>query len=255
MSALELVISDGIARLIINRPARKNALNSEMWTEIPLLLNQATGVRALAVQSSTAGLFSAGADINEYRENAGNSEWGFESQARVCRALSALRTFEAPTFALVGGPCFGGGAGIASACDFRIATKSATFAITPTKLGMLYPYEEMVHLIDLVGVTVAKRILYSGVEFSASWALQVGFVDDVVAELDLYKCFDDRINDLAVVSLVAVRNTKKMFARISSGIRSEDEIARKAIVESLKSADHLKGLNAFLERRPAKFRD
>ncbi len=253
MTDLELVISDGIARLIINRPERKNALNSEMWAEIPRLLDQASGVRALAVQSSTPGLFSAGADINEYRENAGNSEWGFESQARVGRALSALRAFEAPTFALVDGPCFGGGAGIASACDFRIATEGATFAITPTKLGMLYPYEEMVHLVDLVGVTVAKRIIYSGAAFTASWALKVGFVDDVVADSDLYSAFQSRISDLAVVSLEAVRNTKKMFARISSGIRIEDDVARSAIVEALKSADHLEGLNAFLERRPAKF--
>ena len=89
MSDLELVISDGIARLIINRPSRKNALSSEMWAEIPLLLKEASGVRALAVQSATAGVFSAGADINEYRENAGNSEWGFESQARIGRAFSA----------------------------------------------------------------------------------------------------------------------------------------------------------------------
>ena len=255
MTDLELVISDGIARLIINRPSRKNALSSEMWAEIPRLLKEASGVRALAVQSATAGVFSAGADINEYRENAGNSEWGFESQARIGRAFSALRAFEAPTFALVDGPCFGGGAGIASACDFRIATESATFAITPTKLGMLYPYEEMVHLVDLVGVTVAKRILYSGATFTASWALRVGFVDDVVADADLYKSFDARIADLAVVSAAAVRNTKKMFARITSGVRVEDEIARLAIVEALESADHLEGLNAFLERRQAKFSD
>jgi len=250
---LTLMIKDDVAHLVINRPDRKNALNAEMWSQIPHLLADVKGVHALAIESATPGIFSAGADINEYRENAGDSTWGYESQVRVGEALTAIRSFPAPTFALVDGPCFGGGSGIASACDFRIATARSTFAITPTKLGMLYPYEEMVHLVDLVGITVAKQILYSGASFTAEWAQGVGFVDEVVSESELYEAFKRRISDLSVVSSEAVRNTKRLFSRISAGIRVEDEVAREAILAALESADHLEGLNAFLERRPPIF--
>ena len=113
-----------------------------MWDEIPKKVTQAassSGVRVLVVRSSSDGVFSAGADIGEYRDHIGDVAWGIDNQERVSRGTRALRESPLPVIAAVDGPAFGAGAGLVVSCDIRLATRRSSFAITPAKLGMVSP--------------------------------------------------------------------------------------------------------------------
>src|SRR5271168_4513069 len=133
-----LEIAPPIARLILNRPGRLNALNLAIWDAIPTLLEAATAdpeVKVLVVSGTDASAFAAGADIAEFEAimAAGTADDYFNRMSRATRALAA---FPKPTIAVIQGPCFGGACSVALCCDFRFADNSARFGITPARLGI-----------------------------------------------------------------------------------------------------------------------
>ena len=245
-----------VAYIKIDRPEKRNALTQAMWAAIaPMIdqLNSDLSIRLIVVGSSSPGVFSAGADIGEYRHHVGDLEWGADSQRVVGAALAAVAQAHAPTLAAIDGPCFGGGAGIAVACDFRIATRSATFAITPAKLGMVYEFGALVALVDLVGPAQAKKILFTGETFDATQAERMGFVDSVVGDSDLEAATEAFAAGLVKTSGMSARIMKEAIQRIMSGHREECAETDEFVNRALRSADYHEGVSAFIERRPPVF--
>ena len=111
---IRLEVHGVAAHLVLDRPDRRNALTQAMWRAIPMLVQEAeaSGARVLVVRSSTPGIFSAGADIGEYRDSIGDVEWGVANQERVSDGTAALRASSVPVIAAVDGPAFGAGAGL-----------------------------------------------------------------------------------------------------------------------------------------------
>lgn len=256
MNELRVEITGPLATVIIDRPAKRNALTQQMWDELAVLARtvaEREDVRAVAFRSADPGVFSAGADIAEYRAHVGDVEWGLASQARVARALGSIRALAVPTFAVITGACVGGGAGIALACDFRLAGESAFFAITPARLGLVFPHEDIAALVDLVGATAAKRILFTGARFDASWALQNGFVDEVHPDSELEATITRWSAELDAVSPDSVRSMKSIISFVQQGVRNETAETRQLIEAALRGDDHREGVSAFLEGRPARF--
>ena len=113
---LRLVREGAIARLLIDRADKRNAMNQAMWLQVPLLLAEAEAdpaVRVIVLQSATGGMFCAGADIGElmtYRESA---DWLGANQAAINAAQYALTRAVVPTLAFIDGDCVGGGCGLA----------------------------------------------------------------------------------------------------------------------------------------------
>lgn len=247
-----------VAYLTIDRPEKRNALTQAMWTDVPRIIakfNEDSSIRLIVLRSSTPGIFSAGADISEYRLHAGDLRWSADSQRVVGAALRAVQEAKAPTLAAVDGPCFGGGAGLAVACDFRISTRSATFAITPAKLGMVYPYGALVALVDLVGPTHAKRILFTGETFNSAQAAQMGLVDMIVEDSDLNSAIHSFAAGLLTTSGMSARIMKEAIRLIMSGVREESAQTDEFVDRALRSADYHEGVSAFIERRPPVFGD
>ncbi len=179
---LRLERDDHVVSLILNRAERANAFTEEMWDGLPALVEQAgamaaDGARVLVVRSAAERAFSAGADLEEYRAHADDAEWGLGNHDRVTRALDAVRDSALPTVAVIAGACVGGGAGLAVACDLRVCSDDSVFAITPARLGLVYPYADTLALVQLVGPSAARRMLLTGARFDAAWALRVGLVD------------------------------------------------------------------------------
>jgi enoyl-CoA hydratase/carnithine racemase len=169
-----------IGRILIDRPEKRNAFNQEMWEQFPVLLGAALidrAIRVVIVQSSTPGIFCAGADITELMAHKDNAAWLDANQAAINRTQHELARFSKPTIAFINGDCVGGGCGIALACDIRVATAASRIGITPAKLGLVYPLHDTKLLVDLVGSGQAKKMLFTGELISAQEAHRIGLIE------------------------------------------------------------------------------
>ena len=176
-----------IAHLLIDRAAKRNAFNQKMWDLFPQLLAQAMAdpaIHVLVVRAAEAdSAFCAGADIGEFASGARDPQWRAANQAAINRVQLELARAAKPTVAFVEGDCVGGGCGIALACDFRVAGPKARFGITPAKLGLVYPLHDTKLLVDLVGPSQAKRILFTGALLPAAEAQVATLRDQLKAIL------------------------------------------------------------------------
>jgi enoyl-CoA hydratase/carnithine racemase len=252
---LRLEAEDGIAQLIIDRADKRNAFNQSMWERFPELLAEAMadpGVRLLMLRSADPGIFSAGADIEEFSTGARDAEWRRRNQAAIRRAQFELARAPKPTIALVEGACVGGGCGLAIACDLRVAGSRARFGITPARLGLVYSLHDTKLLVDLVGPSQAKRILFTGALLDPVEAARIGLVDlvsdDPAAEAEALAA------SIAAASPHSVGASKAMIRRILDGQVEDDEETRRAFDAAFEGEDFDEGVSAFLAKRTPQFR-
>jgi enoyl-CoA hydratase/carnithine racemase len=258
MNSPLLLTRDGaVATVTINRPARLNALTYAMFAEFPELLKEAAalpGLRALVLRGAGTRAFSAGADISEFETTRMTREQTAVYDGAVLAAEEAVAAFPVPTIAAVHGHCYGGGCALAIACDVRFAAAGARFAITPAKLGIVYPLGGTKRLVDLVGPSRAKIILMSGADYSAARAQAFGLADEVFPDP---AALDTGVRDftdlLAARSGVTQRAVKVTVARILDGTTRDDEVQAELRAAALASPDYAEGVRAFLERRPPAF--
>lgn len=250
-----LLDRDGhVATLTINRPDRLNALTFAMFVRLPLLLAEVAAVgdvRALVLRGAGTKSFSAGADISEFESARSTREQAAAYDDAVLAAEEALATFPAPTIAAIGGYCYGGGCGLALACDVRFAAPAARFAITPAKLGLVYPLRSTKRLVDAVGPSRAKLILMAGTDVDAGRAAELGLVDELADDLD--RAVREFTAVLASRSGVTQRAVKQTVARILDGVTTDDEAHAELRASALAAPDYAEGIRAFLERRPPAF--
>lgn len=251
-AGLRAEVDGPVATLVLDRPARRNALTRTMWQALPgVLEGLATrpGVRALLV-TGAGRTFSAGADIAELSEVYADPDDADAYHAGTVAAEEALAAFPYPTVAVVHGACVGGGCQLAVACDLRFAAHDARFGITPAKLGVVYAAVPTVRLAGLVGPARAKYLLFSGELVTAERAERFGLVDEVLPAAEL----DDRARGFAL--LLAKRSPQTIGAvKAALGVPPQEAAAAVAPWEreSRTAPDVLEGLTAFLERREPRF--
>ena len=246
----------GAVHLILNRTAKANALTQQMWEELPQLIEYAQrqpGARALVLRSATDDVFCAGADVAEYRANAGGVDWGLANHQRVTRATNALADCTLATIARIAGPCAGGAVGLATACDFRMCSRDSLFSIPPARLGLVYPQADTARLVDLIGPSAAKRLLLTAARVDAPWAERVGLVDEVVHLEDLDAAVDQLVAQIGAGAPVSIRAMKRTIGLALAGLQSENAETEELLVTALQHPDHAEGTAAFLERRAPRF--
>ncbi len=247
---LTLTTDGAIARLRIDRAAKRNAFTQAMWEALPGLVARAVddpAVRLLILESATPGVFCAGADIAELLDKSPDPEWRAANQAAINRAQHELTRATKPAIAFVDGDCVGGGCGLALACDLRVATPRARFGITPAKLGLVYPLHDTKLLVDLVGPSQAKRILFTGQLIGSDEALRIGLIDQIADSPDALA------DAIAAVSPHSTRETKAMIRRVLDG-QIDDDVTRAAFAEAFTLPDFQEGVRAFTEKRKPEFR-
>src|SRR5271166_2208042 len=185
---LENLDGRGVATLTLNRPDRHNAFDDALIAELTNALKRLAGrsdVR-MVVLASTGRSFSAGADLDWMRRMATYSqEANLADAAALANMLHTLdRLLSKPTIALVQGPAYGGGVGLAACCDTVIAAERATFCLSEVKLG-LTPATISPYVINAMGARWARRYFVSAEVFSAARAQAIGLVHEVVAETAL----------------------------------------------------------------------
>jgi len=165
-----------VARLLLDRPQARNAIPAAGWAELTRLAGEAADARLLIV-SGAGGAFCAGADLLDFPAFQQDEEARRRFREDMRAALDALSGLAIPTVAWIDGPCFGAGVALAMACDVRIATRGARFAITPARIGISYPQEDVHRLVQLIGQGQAARLLFTAAPIDGAEAARIGLVE------------------------------------------------------------------------------
>jgi enoyl-CoA hydratase/carnithine racemase len=255
MSEPLLVTRDGaVAVLTIDRPEKRNAMTAGMWAALPGVLAPLAhdpGVRTLIVTGAGPS-FCAGADISDLLGGADPGDPMADLRRDNLAAQAALRAFPKPTVAMIRGHCIGGGVEIASCCDLRFADPTAVFGVTPAKVGIVYTPSSVKALLDLVGPSMTKYLLFSGELVDTPTALRAGLVDRVVAPEDLESEVHRFAGVLASRSALSQRAVKEVVAALTGGGDGED-VVTPWYRETIATGELAEGVAAFAERRPPRF--
>jgi methylglutaconyl-CoA hydratase len=243
----------GVATITLNRPAQKNAFNAEViaaLNQVMETLEGADGVRVVFLRGA-GGTFSAGADLQWMRGAAEMSESDNREDAmQMAIMLRRLHDLPALTVALVEGGAFGGGAGLAAACDLSIATRDARFAFSEVKLGLIAatisPY-----VVAAIGARKARSLFATGRVFDAEHACRIGLVDEVVDDAaGLLQAAERVAADIMACAPGAVAASKRLVADVA-GRRIDHplmEDTANRIARARVSEEGQEGVRAFLGR-------
>lgn len=186
MSDLILVERNGfIATVILNRPAKLNAMTKPMWKELGETVSELSAddrLRCIVLRGAGEKSFSPGNDIAEFQTERSNKAQAVEYGRIMHATAAALTNCRHPLVAQIHGICVGGGLEIASLCDIRICGESSRFGAPIKNLGLVMAYPEMAPLVRLAGPDVALEILLEGRIFDAAEALQKRLVTRVVPD-------------------------------------------------------------------------
>jgi enoyl-CoA hydratase/carnithine racemase len=253
MEELLIEHAEGVATLILNRPARRNAVTRAMWETLPPLLDglAADPRVALLVLRGAGEHFCGGADIGEFAESYASEAAAARSNAAIRAGVEALAAFPKPALALIRGACVGGGVSLGLACDLRIAGREARFAITPAKLGLTYNLGDTARLVRAVGVSRAKDLLFTARMIDAEEAAAIGLVDRVTSEPEA--ALAETLSAMRALSRPALRGLKRMVEAVAAGARDETPELAALFDDSFAGADFREGYAAFLEKRPPRF--
>ena len=247
--------TDAVAIVTVNRPDKRNALNTTVRTEIVSALDQLrndSAVRVVVFTGAGDKAFIAGADINEFAQRT-----PLEQRAVMTgRVLfEEIAEYPKPTIAMINGFALGGGCEVALACDIRIAGRSARLGQPEIKLGLIPGGGGTQRLPRLVGAGRALRLLFSGELIGSDEAERMGVVDLVVDDAALRERTMDLAGQIASHSPIALQLMKSavraaLETPLSAGLRYEREL----FITAFSSEDKREGIAAFLEKRAAEFK-
>ncbi|HVQ07808.1 MAG TPA: enoyl-CoA hydratase/isomerase family protein [Allosphingosinicella sp.] len=213
--------NDDYARLTLDRPETRNAIPAAGWAVLSEKLDVVarSDVRMLVVTGAD-GAFCAGADLGDFAAMCGDAAAIARFREDMRAALDALRALPIPTIALIEGPCYGAGVSLALACDFRIARLATKFAITPARIGITFPQEDVHRLVALVGPGQAARLLLTAETIHGEEAKQIGLVE-------VYGRRESEIFDAILANdSRSLKALKQAIARAAGGVRSDPELDR-----------------------------
>ncbi|ESS07081.1 MAG: short chain enoyl-CoA hydratase [uncultured archaeon A07HB70] len=246
--------SGDVARVVVDRPDRLNALNVETLGALSDAFDaaEAAGARAVVVTGAGDSAFVAGADIEHMSEMDPPEALAYaEAGHDLCRQVER---FPAPVIAAVNGYAFGGGCELALACDLRVASERAVLGQTEVDLGIVPGWGGTQRLPRLVGDEVARRLIFFGERVDATDASEHGLVGEVVAHDELDGRVDDLAATLAEKPRHAIRAAKDAInASHESDLDSGLAYERRTFAGLFGTHDQREGMAAFQEDRDPAF--
>lgn len=247
-----------IGWVILNNPARHNAMSFEMWQSLPLVLGayaEDPEIRVIVLKGAGEKAFSAGADISQFKEKRTGAEAVREYNAASDHAGRVLRECPKPTIAMVRGYCIGGGTAMAVGCDIRIASDDSRFGVPAAKLGLGYRFEGIRRLASLVGPSFAAEIFFTGRQFSAQEALEMGLLNRVVPVAELEKYTLDYASVVANNAPLTIAAVKRSLIEFLKDPADRDMAHCQQMVDACyESDDYREGQAAFMEKRKPQFK-
>lgn len=244
-----------IFEIILNRPDKRNALNSALYEAFDDALYQANktpGLRAVLIRGEGKA-FSAGIDVSNLL---GMSErYGSHWQQRMRTVtdeyqavLNRLERLELPTIALLHGYCLGMAMELALACDIRIAEQGTMMGLPETRLGIIPDVGGTTRLVRLVGPARAKELIFTGRQFPVEWGEPYGLVNYVVAEGELMTKAQALVDEISLAAPLAVGMAKRVIDGLS-------DIDRGLMLEGwaqsqlMSSEDFIHGAQSFMMKQ------
>lgn len=243
--------SDGpISTIWLDGPTRRNALGSAAWNAFPDMLARAESdpeCRVIIVRGR-GGYFGAGADIHEFDRVFATPESTLEYFGAMEAAMRAVEDVGKSTIAAVEGLCIGACVALALACDIRLGSADSSYAITPAKLGIAYPYGDIGRVVAAIGAGRAKSMIFSGRSVSAGNALALGLID-MVADEDFDLSLSRFATAISECSPWTIAKTRRAVAVAQLGGSSADAGYPDILVEAVSGPDFAEGMAAFAAKR------
>lgn len=247
---IRLEIAGGIGWITVDRPEKRNALSSQVRSEITRALDHLArndDVRVVVFTGGGDKAFIAGADIAEFAARSPEEQRAAMEPPTV---FDAVADFPKPTIAMINGFALGGGCELALACDIRIGSDSARLGQPEINLGLIPGGGGTQRLTRLVGRGSALRLMLTGEIIDAAEALRIGLVDRVVPATSLLAETERIAGSIAEKSTVAVRLLKSAVKAAEAGTMDEGLAReRELFLEAFASEDAREGIAAFLDKR------
>ena len=235
--------------LTISAPKSLNALNSAILAEMDSFLSgfDCNKYRCLIVTGDGEKSFVAGADISEMATL--NVPQGQTFGMRGAGVFRKIETLPVPVIAAVNGFALGGGCELAMACDIRICSENAKFGQPEVGLGIIPGFSGTVRLARLVGMGIAKQLIYTGKPIKADEALRIGLVNAVVPQAELMDKALELANQIAANAPLAVRAAKQCI-NAEYDMPVDDAIVNesRAFGNCFATEDQKNGMKAFLNK-------
>src|SRR5512134_223003 len=248
----------GVGWVIFNNPEKRNAMSLEMYEATAAAMESYAkdpGVRVVILRGEGDKAFISGADISQFKDRRSNPEQVQAAETISERCNRAIRDCPKPVIAMIRGYCMGGGLGIAVACDLRIASDDSRFGIPAAKLGVGYRFSGIRRLAELVGPSFTAEIFYTGRQFNAQEALQMGLVNRVLPAAELEKYVGDYAATLTANAPLTIAAVKRSLIELHKDPAERDLAAcQKMVDDCFASEDYKEGQKAFMEKRKPAFR-
>ena len=249
-----LARKDGaIGWMTFNNPARHNALSYEMRLAALDILEEFErddAIRMVVMTGAGEKSFVSGADISQFDKMRDTAEQQAEYD-RVSQAMQTqLTTLSKPLIAMIRGYCIGGGLQTALTADLRVASEDSQFAVPAGRLGIAYSWNSVGKLVETVGPSAAKHILFTAKRFPAADALRWGLVNQVVPAAELESTVRDLANTIAGNAPLSLIAAKRAVNELVKDPADRDEAGAKAAgARAMASEDFKEGRTAFMEKR------
>lgn len=253
--------AEGILRLTISNPQKRNALDHPILDAIAAVLGEHASAESqtrCVVITGSDGMFSAGYEIGEIT----NGSFQAEAERLVAHpfteAIDALEGFPYPTLAALPGHTIGGGLELALACDLRVASQGIKLGMPPAKLGLVYSHTGLRRFIDALGVPRTRELFLLGSYIDADTALGWGLVNRVAPAAELESVALGMAGELAANAPLSQLGNKRVIAAILEAEGALPADVEAELIElrlaSFASHDLREGMTAFAEKRAPRWR-
>ena len=267
---LTLEINGHVATLWLDRPEKRNAMSPEFVADLPRAMSAIAAVEAVraVVIAGRGKSFCVGIDLASLGAGAPGGE-GAEKDSGASASLRQIivtRNFQAaisavaecpvPVIAAIHSHCIGAGMDLVTACDIRVAAEDAVFGVRETKIGIVADVGTLQRLPGIVAAGQVAELAYTGKDIGAARAEKIGLVNDVYADADaVYAAAHELAAEIAANAPLAVRGTKFILQQ-GEDLTTEQSLLLNGLwtmVTTLNSNDLGEAMQAFMEKRPAKF--
>ncbi len=244
-----------IGILSINRPDELNALNEKLLEELDRAIDNISMDEEIYVLIITGEgrAFVAGADISEMKDK--NSMEARDFAEKGLSVFRKIELMEKPVIAAINGFALGGGCELAMCCDVRIASDKAKFGQPEVGLGITPGFGGTQRLSRLVGIGIAKELIFTAKIIRSDEAMRIGLVNEVAPASELMDVALKLANDIASKGQLALRYAKSAINRgIETDIETGMEIEKDLFALCFATEDQKEAMTAFLEKRNAEYK-
>ena len=246
--------AEAVARLEIRNPEKRNAMDHEILDGIATAmegLDDGIETRCVIITGSE-GMFSAGYDIGDIRDE----EFAEEAERLVAhpfsRAIEAVERFPFPTVAAINGHALGGGLELAVTCDLRVTAADVKLGMPPAKLGLIYSHTGLQKFLDTVGPARTRELFFVGRNVTGERAEQIGLVHEAVPREEVEKHAVELAAEIAGNAPVSLKGNKRIITELLTFPRLSEKLEREVIelrLSSFQTEDFREGVRAFGEKR------